>query len=503
MPSLPYGGEGYFTGMPPFFLGIQVFPQRQVLLWAGGKKCHMGKAPENVVRGLHRSLPRMGARLLLLLACPLLLAGCGRQQPFPSRPITLICPWSAGGGTDRVSRQMAMQLERRLGVPVNVINATGGSGVTGLTRGARSRPDGATLMMMTVELSMLHWRGLTTITHEDFAPLCLLNRDAAAVFVRGDAPYESLASLEAAIREADAPLKASGTAQGGIWHAAVAGWLDRCGLPADAVTWVSLNGSGPSLQELMAGGLDLVCCSVAEADALRASQRVRCLGVMAAQRLPTAPEIPTFQEQGVDWAMAGWRGLGVPADVPPERLAILRDAVAAEATSDEFREFLALAGFDHSFEPADTFADTLAAQDRLFERVMTSEALGGVAADAQGGLVFPAAMAVLLLIAAGTAVAFPGASPATQPATEAAVAWTSRGFLHALTVVLAVAGFVGLVDVVGFLVAASGLLCVVLIRFGTHPLKAATISLVAAGAVQLVFGMLLRVPLPRGLWLDG
>jgi tripartite-type tricarboxylate transporter receptor subunit TctC len=106
------------------------------------------------------------ACLGVALASLILLVGCGQQQPFPSRPITLICPWSAGGGTDRVSRQMAMQLERRLGVPVNVINATGGSGVTGLTRGARSRPDGSTLMMMTVELSMLHWRGLTTITYE-------------------------------------------------------------------------------------------------------------------------------------------------------------------------------------------------------------------------------------------------------------------------------------------------------------------------------------------------
>jgi len=69
--------------------------------------------------------------------------------------------------------------------------------------------------------------------------------------------------------------------------------------------------------------------------------------------------------------------------------------------------------------------------------------------------------------------------------------------------VLAVAAFVGLADVVGFLVAASGLLWVGLVRFGTHPLRAAAISLVASGAVQLMFGMLLRVPLPRGLWLDG
>lgn len=445
---------------------------------------------------------KRGSLLLAGVLSLLVAAGCGRPQAFPSRPITLLCPWSAGGGTDRVSRQMAMQLERRLGVPVNVINATGGSGVTGFTRGARCRPDGYTLMMMTVELSMLHWRGLTEITHEDFAALALLNRDAAALFVRDDAAYQTLADLESAIREASSPLKASGTAQGGIWHAAVAGWLDSRGLSTDAVTWVSLNGSGPSLQELMAGGLDIVCCAVAEADALLAAKRVRCLGVMAAERLPAAQEIPTFREQGADWEMAGWRGLGAPADVPAERLAILRDAVAAEATSEEFQAFLAQAGFDHSFQPAEAFTATLAAQDRLFERVMTSEALGGVAADAGGGLVFPALVAGLLVMVAATAAVTRGRDDlGASSGTAAKVATT--GVLNAVIVVLAVTAFLAVVDHIGFLVAATLLLVAMLLRFGTHPLRAVAIAVAAAGVVQLVFAGLLRVPLPRGLWIDG
>ncbi|MCA9049931.1 MAG: hypothetical protein KDA89_14445, partial [Planctomycetaceae bacterium] len=94
--------------------------------------------------------------LLVTLFC--LTAGCGRESHWPSRPVTLICPWSAGGGTDRVSRQVAVQLEAELGVPVNVVNAVGGGGVTGHTRGALAQPDGYTLTMATVELNMLHWR---------------------------------------------------------------------------------------------------------------------------------------------------------------------------------------------------------------------------------------------------------------------------------------------------------------------------------------------------------
>ena len=81
------------------------------------------------------------------------LLGCRAEGRFPDRPIFLICPWGAGGGTDRVSRQVAALLEQDLGVNVNVVNATGGQGVTGHSRGALARSDGYTMTMMTVELS--------------------------------------------------------------------------------------------------------------------------------------------------------------------------------------------------------------------------------------------------------------------------------------------------------------------------------------------------------------
>ncbi len=159
-------------------------------------------------------------------------------------------------------------MEDELKIPVNVINATGGSGVTGHTRGALAKPDGYTLTMITVELNMLHWRGLTNISYHDFDPLMLVNRDASALFVRTESPWQSLADLQRDIRARPRQLKASGTAQGGIWHIAVAGWLDFVGMKPDDVIWVSINGAGPSLQELLSGGIDFICCSLPEADTL-------------------------------------------------------------------------------------------------------------------------------------------------------------------------------------------------------------------------------------------
>jgi tripartite-type tricarboxylate transporter receptor subunit TctC len=83
------------------------------------------------------------------------------QSAFPDRPITLICPWGAGGGTDATARIVASLLERDMGKPVNVVNRTGGSGVTGHSAIATAAPDGYTLGMITVEITMMHWQKLT------------------------------------------------------------------------------------------------------------------------------------------------------------------------------------------------------------------------------------------------------------------------------------------------------------------------------------------------------
>ncbi len=103
--------------------------------------------------------------LLSAIALSVFCCGCRGQDGYPNGPVMLICPWSAGGGTDRVSRQVASLLSQDLGVPVNVVNATGGAGVTGHTRGALARPDGYTITMVTCEINMLHWRGLAEISH--------------------------------------------------------------------------------------------------------------------------------------------------------------------------------------------------------------------------------------------------------------------------------------------------------------------------------------------------
>ncbi|HSW26514.1 MAG TPA: tripartite tricarboxylate transporter substrate-binding protein, partial [Burkholderiaceae bacterium] len=119
---------------------------------------------------------------------------------YPERPITLIVPWGAGGGTDAVARILAALMEKDLGQPVNVVNRTGGSGVVGHQAISAAAPDGYTIGIITVEIGMMHHQGLTDLKGSSYTPIALVNADPAGVQVRADAPYKNLNDLLAAIK---------------------------------------------------------------------------------------------------------------------------------------------------------------------------------------------------------------------------------------------------------------------------------------------------------------
>jgi tripartite-type tricarboxylate transporter receptor subunit TctC len=151
-----------------------------------------------------------------LLAAALFLVVSTAQAQYPQRPVQLIVPWGAGGGTDATARIIASLLEKELKQPFNVVNRTGGSGVVGHQAIASSPPDGYTLGLITVEITMMHHVGLTPLKHTDYTPIGLVNADPAGVNVRVDSPYKSVKDLLAAIKANPGKLKASGTGQSGI-----------------------------------------------------------------------------------------------------------------------------------------------------------------------------------------------------------------------------------------------------------------------------------------------
>ncbi len=165
-----------------------------------------------------------------------------RAQAYPARPVTLIVPWGAGGGTDATARIVATLLEKELGQPFNVVNRTGGSGAVGHAEIAAAAPDGYTIGMLTVEIAMLHWQALTQLTPRNFTPLALVNEDPPGIQVSTSSPYKTAKELMDAIKLAPpGRFKASGTGQGGIWHLALVGWMQAMGLPANQVAWSAVE----------------------------------------------------------------------------------------------------------------------------------------------------------------------------------------------------------------------------------------------------------------------
>ena len=283
---------------------------------------------------------------------------------YPKRPITLICPWGAGGGTDAVSRIIATLLKKDLGVPVNVVNRTGGSGAIGHTAMATAKPDGYTIGMPTVEITMMHWMGLTKVTYKDMVPVAMVNFDPAGINVRTDSPWKTYKDLEMYIRDNPGKLKDSGTGQGGIWHLAMAGWMKAIGLPPTAIKWIPSKGAAPALQDLMAGGIEMSTCSLPEAATLIDAGKVRPLAIMASQKDPKFPEVPTLKELGVDWTCGAWRGIAAPKGTPKEIIAVLEKAIAKVVKSDEFVKFMKNRGFGMYYLNAADFAKALAQADK-------------------------------------------------------------------------------------------------------------------------------------------
>jgi len=317
----------------------------------------------------------------LFLVC-LLSSGCQpngsngkssqKQTNYPQRSVTIICPWGVGGGTDRISRYFADSLRRELGKPFVVVNKTGGSGVLGHSSGANAKPDGYTITTITAELNTMHQMGLTKLTHENYIPLLQMNADAAAIIVRHDATWKTLADFLDQIRNHPGQIKMSGTAAGGTWDLARVGMLQAAGLNKDSTKWVPTQGAASSLTELLGGHLDAVCCSVPEAAQQIADGQLRVLAVMSDQRLSKYPNIPTVKESGTNWSAVGWRGLALPLNTPPQIVAVLSAACRKIVESDEFTDYMEKEGFGITIRHTDDYASFLKEQDAQWSPVVAS-----------------------------------------------------------------------------------------------------------------------------------
>lgn len=297
------------------------------------------------------------------------------QTEWPERPVTIVVPAGAGGGTDQTARMLSERLQERFGQPFNVLNQGQGGGVVGINSIKTADPDGYTLGVL---YNFAHYApmGQAEFDADDFTPIAQFNFDPAGFHVRADSEWQNLTQALDAIRDdPGAYTVACGGGCGGSWPIAVATLFDNWGVDLEQLRMIPGQGAAAALQDMVAGGFDVVPSSVPEAGALIDAGRVRGLAVFGSERLEAFPDIPTLSEQtNLDLSLGAWRGLVAPTGLPEEIASELEAAMQEIVESEQWRADMTNRGFGIEWRSADDFGAFMADQEVEVRRIV--EVLG-------------------------------------------------------------------------------------------------------------------------------
>ena len=304
-------------------------------------------------------------KLLALMVALVLVCGMATvasAAEYPSKGISVICPWGAGGGTDACLRAFCEALSKQLGVTLTVDNRTGGGGIIGHQAIADADPDGYTMGMITFELSTYKHLGTSQITYEDYEPLCRVNTDAAAITVNAEwAKANGISDLASFIDYCKAhpgEVQMGGSSNASVWHIAGGYLMNAAGIELQMITYQ--EGAATAVQNAASGFIQGVTVSLAEARSFIESGHLVCLGVMDTQRNALFPDVPTCQEQGYDITYFTQRGMAIPKGVADDVKAKLVAACEAAIADPDFVEFMSNNGQAISYLNAEDYTAFLA-----------------------------------------------------------------------------------------------------------------------------------------------
>lgn len=307
--------------------------------------------------------------LAALAATPVLPAMA--QAPagaWPQRPIELIVPFAAGGGTDVLARALAEVARKHLPQDLIVLNRAGASGAVGWTELANARPDGYKIGIITVELTMIPHMGLTKISSDAVLPVARLNADPATIAVRADSPYRSIEELIAAARKDEAAVRIGNAGPGSLGHLAAAALQDKVGVKFNHAPY---RGANPAVLDLLGGHIEAVAVTPVEVATYVAAGKIRPLAIMAEQRIQAGWEaVPTLKERGIDLLIGGWRGLAVPRNTPDAVVQTLRKAMALTLKDPVLRETMAKQNMGEGYLDQPEFKAVIDRDNAVFKQLV-------------------------------------------------------------------------------------------------------------------------------------
>ena len=308
--------------------------------------------------------------LAIALAAPLPVAVTA--QDYPSRTVTVVVPFPAGGSVDGVARIVVQKLNETVGQHFIVENRAGGaSGIVGANAVAKAAPDGYTLIV-SASVQVINpflYKSVPYDVVHDFTPVTLLAEGPLIVSTTPSVPANNLKDFFALVRKDPQKYTFGGTSLGSAGHLAIELLKHDAGLDTLVITY---KGTAPALTDLMSGQIQLLADPMLSSLPLAQSGKIKALGLTSLKRAAAAPEIPTVEESGMKgFAFVSWYGLWGPKNLPADLSNKLQTEIAKVLALPDVKQRLNALGFDPIGSGSEQFAAYIRDEMAKYEKIIT------------------------------------------------------------------------------------------------------------------------------------
>ena len=330
---------------------------------------------------LARSL-RLSRRHFIASACAgtAAFAVCGgaaaQTETFPARPIKLLVPYAAGGGTDAIARLVAQSVSEELGQSVVIENNGHAGGNIATHQAATAAPDGYTVLMANQGPMVVNphlFKSVKIDPLKAFDPVTLIASAPLLVVVRTDSGFKSLADLVASAKQKAGKLTYGSAGNGSASHLATVLFEQQAGFRAVHIPY---RGAGPAINDLLGGQLDFMITTVPSILGQIEGKLLTPLAVTSTERAAIFPDLPSVAESGwPSYSAAAWYGFAVPKGTSPERIEILRAATVKAINSSVLKDRLAKEGTVPIGSEPSAFADMMNRESAMWAQVIKTAGL--------------------------------------------------------------------------------------------------------------------------------
>jgi tripartite-type tricarboxylate transporter receptor subunit TctC len=311
---------------------------------------------------------RMIARTIGAVAgAALMMASAAVAQQFPAgKPVEMTVMFGAGSAADTTARELAKGMEKVLGVPVPIVNRTGGGGAIGYSYVQQQRPDGYSIIWNSNSVSTNYHAGIMAFDYKAFDAVARVSVETPAIAVRADAPWKNLKELVNFAKANPGKVRIGNSGTGSHTHFVASALFGSSDAKITNVPFTE----GQAVVNLLGSRIEGVVQLPAALVPHVKSGDLRVLAVLGEKRDPVFPEVPTAKELGYSVALDMWRGIAVPTGTPKPIIAKLQDAIKASVESSSFKDAGKTIGFVPAYLPAQDFAKLIASDDTRLAALM-------------------------------------------------------------------------------------------------------------------------------------